>query len=85
MKPHIALYGPPNASAPLRSAAASGKATMTIAEAATRLGLSIKATRKAALAGQVPAIRIGRRWLVLRDPLEAMLAGAGATDKEGGL
>jgi excisionase family DNA binding protein len=48
-----------------------------MAEAAARLGLSVKATRRAALTGELPAIRVGRRWLMLREPFEALLKGDG--------
>lgn len=47
--------------------------TIGIAEAARRLGLTPKATRRAALSGEIPAIKIGRRWLVLREPFEGLL------------
>jgi excisionase family DNA binding protein len=49
------------------------RGTLSIIEAAHLLGLSVKATRKAALAGEIPAIRIGRRWLVLKVPLQELL------------
>jgi excisionase family DNA binding protein len=47
--------------------------TLTIDEASQRLGVSVKVTRKAAKAGEIPAIRIGRRLLVLRAPFEELL------------
>ena len=50
--------------------------TIGIAEAARRLGLTAKATRRAAVLGDIPAIRIGRRWLVLREPFEGLLRPA---------
>ena len=55
--------------------AAPGEAreTLTIDEASQRLGVSVKVTRKAAKAGEIPAIRIGRRLLVLRGPFEDLL------------
>lgn len=50
-------------------------ATLTVAEASERLGLSPRAVRRAIRAGQIEAIQIGRRWLVLREPLDAQLRG----------
>jgi excisionase family DNA binding protein len=64
----------------LVSSESAQRGTMSLTEAAQRLGLSVKATRKAAKAGEIPAIQIGRRLLVLRDPLESMLRTA-ATPK----
>jgi excisionase family DNA binding protein len=42
------------------------------------LGLGVRATRRAIRAGKIQAIRVGRRWLVLREPFEKMLRGAGS-------
>ena len=53
--------------------------TIALGEAARRLGLSDRAARRAAAAGEIPAIRINRRWRVLLDAFEAMLGG-----REGG-
>lgn len=50
------------------------RGTYTLAEAAKRLGLSLRATRKAAASGQIAAVQIGRRWLVFKDDLEALLS-----------
>jgi excisionase family DNA binding protein len=54
--------------------------TLSIAEVAKRLGLSPRATRKAVVRGEVPAIRIGRRLLVLRAPFEELLQAGGSLD-----
>jgi excisionase family DNA binding protein len=51
------------------------RGTLSLDEAAKRLGLSVRAVRRAIATGEIQAIRIGRRWLVLRSPLEQMLAG----------
>lgn len=58
------------------------RGTLSLAEAAQRLGLTVRATRNAARAGEIPAVRIGRRWLVLRGPLEAMLLRRADPDHE---
>lgn len=50
------------------------RGTYTLAEAAQRLGLSLRATRKAAATGQIAAVQIGRRWLVAKGPLEALIS-----------
>lgn len=55
------------------------RATLSIAEAARRLGLTVRATRKAAAAGEIPAIQIRRRWLVLREPFEELLGRRGGS------
>lgn len=47
--------------------------TLGIEEAARRLGLTPKATRRAAISGEIPAIKIGRRWLILREPFDGLL------------
>jgi excisionase family DNA binding protein len=52
------------------------RGTLSLPEAAARLGISLKAARRAAQRGEIAAIQIGRRWLVLREPLEAMLRSA---------
>lgn len=50
-------------------------ATLTLPEAARRLGVSVKAARRAAKNGELPVIRWGNTYLVLREPFEAMLRG----------
>ena len=50
-------------------------ATLTVHETARRLGVSPALTYRAAAQGELPAIRIGGRVLILRAQLERMLAG----------
>lgn len=52
-----------------------GRATLTIVEAAHRLGVGRNQAYEAARAGQIPSIKIGRRLLVPRVPFEKMLTG----------
>ena len=59
--------------------ASPGRATMTIPEAADLLGLSESATYEAAARGEIPAVKIGRRVLVIRDLLMALLSGSSPT------
>lgn len=63
------------------------RATLTIPEAATLLGLSERSAYKAAQAGEIPARRIGGRWVVpvplLRIWLGEQGAGNGATPADG--
>lgn len=47
--------------------------TITVAEAAVLLGVSRNSAYEAAGRGEIPVIRIGRRLLVLRGPLLALL------------
>ena len=49
--------------------------TLTIKEAAVTLGVSLSSAYEAAQKGQIPAIRIGGRWLVLKGKFQKMLAG----------
>lgn len=58
------------------------RGTFSIEEAAQRLGLSTKATRKAAKAGQFPSIRIGRRLLIPREAFEAWLRSPTAVQSD---
>ncbi len=53
--------------------------TITIAETAKILGLSRSATFEAARRNQLPAIKIGRRWLVIWPRLREQL---GLTDSD---
>lgn len=49
--------------------------TQTIAEAARDLGMGRNQAYEAARRGEIPTIRIGKRILVLKDPLKRMLLG----------
>ena len=49
------------------------RATLTVPEAAQLLGLSESAAYEAAARGDIPAVRIGRRVLVIHDQLLALL------------
>jgi excisionase family DNA binding protein len=51
------------------------KQTVTVDEAARRLGLGRNATYEAVRKGEVPALRIGKRWLVPIAVLNRMLKG----------
>lgn len=50
-------------------------ATMTVDAAARKLGIGRGQAYQAARNKQIPTIKIGKRILVLREPLERMLAG----------
>ena len=49
--------------------------TQTIDEAAKELGIGRNQAYAAARRGEIPTIRIGKRILVLREPLKRMLEG----------
>ena len=49
--------------------------TLTVWEAARKLGISRALAFKAVNAGSLPAFRIGRRWLVSRVGLERLVSG----------
>lgn len=52
--------------------------TITVAEAASMLGISRSAAYDYIRAGELPAIRMGRRWLVPMRALTTMLDAAEA-------
>ena len=62
---------------PSHSVASDG---LTIREVADRLGVSTMTAYRAAAAGEIPSIRIGRRRIVPRAAFEAMLATATQPD-----
>jgi excisionase family DNA binding protein len=51
------------------------RATMTVPEAAERLGIGRNTAYQAAEHGELPTIRVGGRVLVLRSVLDDLLAG----------
>jgi excisionase family DNA binding protein len=53
--------------------------TMSIPEAAKILGIGVNGAYEAAKRGEIPTIQIGKRILVLRQPLKRMLAGGPAS------
>lgn len=50
--------------------------TQTIDEAAKELGIGRNQAYAAARRGEIPTIKIGKRILVLKEPLKRMLQGA---------
>ncbi|MGP8160455.1 MAG: helix-turn-helix domain-containing protein [Candidatus Dormibacteria bacterium] len=60
-----------------RGSEATRRRTLTIEEAARELGIGRSSAYAAARAGELPALRIGRRLVIPRSALEAWLAGAG--------
>ncbi len=58
-------------------AAPTERLTLTILEASRVLGIGRRQTYEAALRGEIPAVRVGRRVLVPRAALEQMLAQGG--------
>jgi excisionase family DNA binding protein len=57
--------------------------TMTIPEAAEKLGIGRNQGYEAAKSGQIPTIKIGKRLLVPVAALENKLAKAGGPDRSG--
>src|SRR5262245_46278453 len=49
--------------------------TLTVQEAAELLHLHPKRVQSLARAGQLPAVRVGRKWLFERERIESMLGG----------
>ncbi|RWN28896.1 helix-turn-helix domain-containing protein [Mesorhizobium sp.] len=54
------------------------RATITIVEAAHRLGIGRNQAYEAAKRGEIPSIKIGKRLLVPKAALERMLSGQAA-------
>jgi excisionase family DNA binding protein len=59
------------------------KPVLTLEETATLLGSSVKTIRNEIKAAKIKAIKVGRKTLVLRSPLEKQLAGGDANDSRG--
>lgn len=53
-------------------------ATMSVEDAGRLLGIGRQSAYQAVRCGEIPAVRIGGRWLVLRAPLMRKLAGDAA-------
>jgi excisionase family DNA binding protein len=47
--------------------------TLTVEQAGRILGTCYATTLRAAKSGQIPCVRVGRKFLVLREPFETML------------
>ena len=58
--------------------------TIRVEGAARMLGISRRAAYRAAATGDLPAIKVGGRVLVLRDALDRLLAGETLAQREGG-
>jgi excisionase family DNA binding protein len=56
--------------------------TLTVEEAGRVLGISRSLAYEAARRGEIPVIRIGKRYLVLKVQLEQILAGSGKRTRE---
>lgn len=57
--------------------------TLSVAEAATLLKLNVKRVQALARSGQLPATRVGRKWLFARSKLEAMVGVTGQHEAAG--
>jgi len=53
----------------------SGRATISVEELSGLLGISLGSARKAVRSGQIPALRLGARWLI---PVPRLLQLLGA-------
>lgn len=51
---------------------------LTLADVAARLGIGRNQAYEAVRAGKIPALRLGRRWLVPRVAFDRMLSGDAA-------
>lgn len=58
------------------------KLTFTVSQTASLLGLSRNSAFKGVMTGEIPHIRVGKRILIPRRALEAMLESAGLKPKE---
>ncbi|HQS15449.1 helix-turn-helix domain-containing protein [Reyranella sp.] len=62
-----------------KAAATPEPLTMTVDEAAQKLGISRNTAYACARSGQLPVIRLGKRMLVPRVAFEAMVRGEGTS------
>jgi excisionase family DNA binding protein len=58
----------------MRTNLESPRATLTIAETANYIGLSLGSTKAAINRGEIPSVRIGRRVLVPREALNRLFS-----------
>ena len=58
--------------------------TCTVEEAGRRLGISRALAYKAAARGELPVLRIGKRYLIVASRLDQLLAGPDKGSGEGG-
>lgn len=58
--------------------------TISVEDAARLLNIGRNQAYEAARTGQIPVLRIGKRILVLAEPLERMLGGEGAREVKAG-
>jgi excisionase family DNA binding protein len=58
------------------------RATLTVEEVGSYLGLGRSATYEALRRGDIPHLRIGRRFLVPRAALDRLLAGEGVVPRD---
>jgi excisionase family DNA binding protein len=52
--------------------------TQSVREAAKELGIGVNQAYEAVRRGEIPNIKIGKRILVLREPLKRLLQGLGS-------
>ena len=55
------------------------KLVFGVAETGKMLGMGLSATYEALRAGQIPSVRIGRRWMIPRQALLEMLECGGGS------
>ena len=55
----------------------SQRRTLTVIEAGEILGISRSHAYEAVRTGEIPSIRIGKRWIVPADEIDKLLANAG--------
>lgn len=65
----------------LEEARRSPRATLTIREAAALLSVDPRTVSSAAAAGEIPCVRIGRRVLIPREPLLALLTAQTTSER----
>ena len=54
--------------------------TLSSEEAAGLLHMNVKQVQRLARAGKLPAVRVGRRWLIQRNEVERLLRGRSPAD-----
>ena len=61
---------------------ASERLTVNVSEAATMLGISRNSAFAAVRNGQIPALKLGRRWLISRHVLARMIESSAPSGDE---
>jgi excisionase family DNA binding protein len=74
METAMKRQSPPKAQSSPRAAKHVAADTLSVEDAAVRLGIGRNQAYEAVKAGTIPSLRVGRRWLIPRAALDRLLA-----------